>query len=67
MNVMPEKCPVAPRFKGKAQVITFWGLLSLARFSYICTGAVLIHRPGHRLSLAIVDGCHPATRLRASR
>ena len=31
MEVMPEKCPVAPRFKGKAQVITSWGLLSLAR------------------------------------
>ena len=46
---MPEKCPVAPRLKGKTQVITYRGLLSLA--PYICNGAVLIHRPGHRLLL----------------
>ena len=58
MEVMPEKCPVAPRFKGKAQVITFWGLLSLARNLHLLLGASIGNAPA--IGLPHVDLGEPA-------
>ena len=62
MNVNPEKYPVVPSLSGKTQVITFWGLLRMAR-----NWPVGRHRSWMQfasaigLLLAIVIGCHPAT------
>ena len=55
---MPEKCPVAPRIKGKTLVITSMGLAALGT-GYWNHLSVMVLAIG--LTLAIVNGCHPAT------